>query len=111
MASIASVSHAQTIGEFTALALPPPVPPSQNPPPGGVDQAQAKAGTFLVGIFTSKDSAQAEFAVDGRAQYYSVGDRFKDGWIIDKINPASVEFKKCRAAKSCDRKTIFFSGM
>lgn len=123
-AGIAGIAKAQTIGTLLGASLgnslPPPIATGDAPPqaplfsaqeqPGAQARPQIKSGTFLVGIFTSKDAAQAEFDIGGRAQYFGVGDHFKDGWIIDKINPSSVELKKCSNSNRCSRKTMQFSG-
>jgi hypothetical protein len=116
--AMVSVANGQTVGDFLGQGGNVP----NAPPPAMTEQyrssinqetqkSQTKTGIFLVGIFSSKDTAHAEFDVDGKSQYYGVGDRFKDGWIIEKINSNSVEFRRCSGAKSCARKTMYFSGI
>ena len=111
--------HAQTIDDLSSSLRNPAVIQAPNLPtpgamptinPGDSKSSPSIRGTYLAGIFLSSGASQAEFEIDGKASYFGIGDRLKDGWIIEKIETQSVELKKCTSSKNCSRKIILFSG-
>ena len=60
----------------------------------------------LVGIYTSRQQATAEFNIDGNVRYLEEDDHIKDQWTLFKIWSKSVELEKCHSKPPCIRKRI-----
>lgn len=111
----------QTVDDLIAKkgASPPPPPPvgvAQSPSPiapPSIGDSQVikleKNRIDLIGVYAAKDLSQAEFMIAGDIRYFTQGDTFIDGSIVEEISNFAVITKKC-AGKSCSKKTYRLFG-